>query len=169
MCYAADVPNTKEGIEGYYRHVVKFNNVNGTMRIRNSLDIDKLKRLGMTFRLYLDTKRVYINNAQLGTEEGLSLGWIDKSHPAFAFRDGMKEQLQAMMRKNFKDFKDFKDMKYDLFPRTVKYKRSDGMMLTMNCIAIQVTKTANTSASDFRAAMREMTGPNCNNGRYSVG
>jgi hypothetical protein len=81
------------------------------------------------------------------TKEGLSLGWIHKAHPAFAFRDGMEEQLQAMMNK------DFKDIKYTLFPRTVKYKRSDGMMLTTNGIAIQVAKTENTSSTSFRAAM----------------
>jgi hypothetical protein len=61
----------------------------------------------------------------------------------------MKEQLQAMTNK------EFKDIKYALFPRTVKYKRSDGMMLTTNGIAIQVAKIANTSSSYFRAAMAE--------------
>jgi hypothetical protein len=68
LCYAADVPNSKEGIEGYYRHAIKFNNVNGTMRIRILLDIGKLKRPRTAFHHYLDDKRVYINNAQLGTE-----------------------------------------------------------------------------------------------------
>jgi hypothetical protein len=76
LCYPADIPNSKEGIEGYYRHAIKFNNVNGTMRIHTSLDIGKLKRPGTSFRRYLDDKRVYINKSQLGTEEGLSLGWI---------------------------------------------------------------------------------------------
>jgi hypothetical protein len=79
----------------------------------------------------------------------LSLGWIHKAHPAFAFRDGMKEKLQEMTNK------EFKDIKYALFPRTVKYKRSDGMMLTTNSFAIQVSKTANTSSSEFRAAMAD--------------
>jgi hypothetical protein len=74
LCYAADIPNSKEGIEGYYRHAIKYNNVNGTMRIRTSLDIGKLKRPGTYFRRYLDNKIVYINKAHLGTEEGLSLG-----------------------------------------------------------------------------------------------
>jgi hypothetical protein len=114
LCYAAEIPNSKEGIEGYYHHAIKFNNVNGTMRIRTSLDIGKLKRTGTSFRRYLHDKRVYINKAQLGTEEGLSLGWIHKAHPAFAFRDSMKEQLQAMMKK------EFKDIKYALSPRTIK-------------------------------------------------
>jgi hypothetical protein len=51
--------------------------------------------------------------------------------------------------------KEFKDINYDLFPRNVKYKRSNGMMLTTNGIAIQVAKTVNTSSSDFRAAMAD--------------
>jgi hypothetical protein len=97
LCYATDIPNSKEGIEGYYRHAVKFNNVNGKMRIRTSLDIVKLKRPGTAFHRYLEEKQVYINKAQLRTEEGLSLGWIHKAHPEFTFCDGMKEQLQAMM------------------------------------------------------------------------
>jgi hypothetical protein len=83
------------------------------MRIRTSIDIDKLKRQGPPFHRYVDEKIVYINKAQLGTEEGLYLGWIHKAHLAFAFRDGMTEQLQAMMNK------EFKDIKYALFPRTM--------------------------------------------------
>jgi hypothetical protein len=85
------------------------------MRIRTSIDIGKLKRPGTSFLRNLDDKRVYINKSHPGTEEGLSLGWIHKAHPDFAFRDGMKEHLQAMMNK------DFKDIRYALFPRT-KYQ-----------------------------------------------
>jgi hypothetical protein len=49
--------------------------------------------------------------------------------------------------------KEFKDIKYALFPHTIKYKRSDGMMLTTNGIAIQVAKTENTSSTSFQTAM----------------
>jgi hypothetical protein len=97
----------------------------------------------------LDDRRVYINKAQLGTEEALSLGWIHKAHPDFASRDGMKEQLQAMVNK------EFEDIKYELFPRPIKYKRSYGMMLKTSGIATQVSKTENTSSTPFRAAMAE--------------
>jgi hypothetical protein len=145
LCYAVYVLNSKEGIEGYDRHAIKFNNVNRTLCIHTSLNIGKLKR--PVFCHYLDNNRVHINKAQLGTDEGLSLGWIHKAHPTFAFRDGMKDQLQAMMNK------EFKDIKYAVFSRTMKYKRSDGMVLTMNGIAIQVSKTENTSSSDFRSVM----------------
>jgi hypothetical protein len=122
------------------------------MRIRTSLGIGKLKRPRTTFRLYLNTKRVCINKAKLGTKEGFSLGRIHKAHPGFPFCGDMKEQLHSMMSKYFKD------MKYALFPRTVKYKRgSDGMTLAlmMNQITIQVANTENTLASDLRAAMAE--------------
>jgi hypothetical protein len=150
MYFAADVSNTKDGIEGYYRHVVKFNNIKGTMRIRISLNIRKLKRPGIALCLYIYTKCVYINKNQLGTEEGFSLGWIHKAHPAFAFCDDMKDQLQSMTSK------DFKDMKYTLFHCIMTNKRgSDGTKLMTNGIEIQVTNTANTSGSDFRAAMAE--------------
>jgi hypothetical protein len=34
FCIGSDVPNTKDGIEQYFCHEVKFNNVNGRLRIR---------------------------------------------------------------------------------------------------------------------------------------
>jgi hypothetical protein len=39
LCISADVPNTKYGVEQYFCHEVKFNNVNGKLRIRASKDI----------------------------------------------------------------------------------------------------------------------------------
>jgi hypothetical protein len=44
LCISADVPNTKVGIEQYFRHEVKFNNVNGRPRIGAPKDIGQLKR-----------------------------------------------------------------------------------------------------------------------------
>jgi hypothetical protein len=44
LCISADIPNTKYGIEQYFCHEVKFNNVNGKLRICASKDIGKLKR-----------------------------------------------------------------------------------------------------------------------------
>jgi hypothetical protein len=44
LCISADAPNTKYEIEQYFRHEMKFNNVNGKLRIRASKDIRKLKR-----------------------------------------------------------------------------------------------------------------------------
>jgi hypothetical protein len=39
LCIGADVPNYKDGIEQYFRHDVKLNNINGKPRIRTSQDI----------------------------------------------------------------------------------------------------------------------------------
>jgi hypothetical protein len=65
LCRATDVPNTKEGIVKYYRHVTKFNNINSSMRIRTSMGIRKLKQDGSAFRMYLQAKRVYIKRHNL--------------------------------------------------------------------------------------------------------
>jgi hypothetical protein len=97
LCRADDVPNTKEDIGKYYRHVIKFNNINGSMRIRTSMDIRKLKQAGSAFRMYLQAKRVYINKAQLGTKEGVTLGWMHQAHPAFYFWEDIKERLRELM------------------------------------------------------------------------
>jgi hypothetical protein len=67
LCRATDVPNTKDSIGKYYRHVIKFNTINGSMRIRTSMDIGKLKQAGSAFHMYLQAKRVHINKAQLET------------------------------------------------------------------------------------------------------
>jgi hypothetical protein len=86
---SADVPNTKDGIDKYVSHEVKFNSVNGKLMIRASKDIGHLKRGRSKFRVYLENQTVYINKAQLGEEEGITLGWILKAHPVFCFRDDM--------------------------------------------------------------------------------
>jgi hypothetical protein len=44
LCISADVPNTKYGVKQYFCHEVKFNNVNGKLRIRASKDIGQLRR-----------------------------------------------------------------------------------------------------------------------------
>jgi hypothetical protein len=44
LCISAGVPNTKDGIEQYFLHEMKFNNVNCKLRIRVSKDIGQLKR-----------------------------------------------------------------------------------------------------------------------------
>jgi hypothetical protein len=150
LCISADVPNTKVGIEQYFRHEVKFNNVNGKLRIGASKDIGQLKRERSKFRVYLENQRVYINKAQLGEEEGITLGWILKAHPAFCFLDDMEDALCSMMGETFKN------VHYALFPRTIKYKRSkDGAKMSTNGITLQVTNTPGIKAADFRAEMAE--------------
>jgi hypothetical protein len=53
LCISADVPNTKAGIEQYFCHEVKFNNVTGKLRIRASKDIGQLKRGRSNFEFIL--------------------------------------------------------------------------------------------------------------------
>jgi hypothetical protein len=125
LCRATNVSNTKDGIGKYYRHVINFNNINGTMWIRTSMDIRKLKQAGSAFRTYLRTKRVYINKAQLGTEEGVTLGWMHQAHPAFCYREDIKERLRELIGE------EHKEVHYAFFLKTINYKRvSDGVRLT---------------------------------------
>jgi hypothetical protein len=84
------VPNTKDGIGNYYRHVLKFNNINGSMSIRTSMDIGRLKQAGSAFRMYLQSKIVYINKAQLGIEEGGYPGMAASSTPRVLLQGGYK-------------------------------------------------------------------------------
>jgi hypothetical protein len=150
LCISADVPNTKVGIEQYFRHEVKFNNVNGKLRILASKDIGQLKGGRSKFRVYLENQRVYINKAQLGEEEGITLGCILKAHTAFCFQDDMKDALCNMMGETFKN------VQYALFPKTVKYKLSKyGANMSTNGITLQVTKTPGITAADFRAEMAD--------------
>jgi hypothetical protein len=87
---------------------------------------------------------VYINKAQLGEEDGITFGWAWKAHPAFCYRDDMKEPLYNIMGE------EFKGVQYALFPKTIKYKRSkDVVKMTTNGIKLQVAKTTGITATDF--------------------
>jgi hypothetical protein len=129
---------------------VKFNNVNGKLMIRAPKDIGQLKIGRSKFRVYLENQRVYINKSQLGEEEDITLGWIMKAHPAFCFRDDMKDALCNMMGETFKNVHNA------LFPKTINYKRSkEGAKMSTNGITLQVTKTSGIKAAGFRAEMAE--------------
>jgi hypothetical protein len=142
ICNALDVTGNREGIGRYYRHEVKTNNVNGKMRIRSSMALRALKKRNSHFHNYLDDNRVYINNAHLGDEEGISLGWIFRDHPTFGFRDDIKERLIAMMTK------DDKEIKLAIFPKTIMYKRvKDGKVMSTTGVILQVDKTEGIAAN----------------------
>jgi hypothetical protein len=148
ICRAADVMSTKDGIENYYRRVIKFNNINGSIRIRTSMDIGKLKQAGSAFRIYLQSKRVYINKSQLGIEEEVTLGWLHQAYPAFCYREDIKERLRELM------VQEHKTVQYALFQKSISYKRlSDGVRLTTTGVTMQIAKSPNASAADFRASM----------------
>jgi hypothetical protein len=109
-----------------------------------------LKKINSPFHNYLDDNRIYINNAQLGDEEGIALGWIFRAHPAFGFRDNIKERLIAMMTK------DGKEIKISIFPKTIKYKIvKDGNFMSTTGVTLQVAKTEGITTAEFRANMDE--------------
>jgi hypothetical protein len=66
-------PNTKEGIDKYYSHWSRQNNVAGKIKIGTALSIMQLKNQSGTFLTYLKRKGVHINNAQLGMVETVTL------------------------------------------------------------------------------------------------
>jgi hypothetical protein len=55
------------------------------------------------FYNHLDNKHISINKAQLGTEEGMSLGWMCHKHPSVSYHAVMKEQLKEVMSSAYKD------------------------------------------------------------------
>jgi hypothetical protein len=92
-----DVPNSKDAITVYCRHRLAGNNVSSKMKIQSTSTIAQMKHATSTFKQYLIKDRVQINNAQLGAEEAVVLGWIPGSHPAFSFRDNMRDAIKEQM------------------------------------------------------------------------
>jgi hypothetical protein len=86
------------GIESYYRHHTGSNNVAGWMKIRTTYSIGQLKQHATSLNKYLLKSKVHINNAQLGEKEGITLGWIWKSHPAFSYRGDLKYRIHEMLK-----------------------------------------------------------------------
>jgi succinylglutamate desuccinylase len=84
----------------------------------------------------------------LGEEEGISLEWIFKVHPAFSFHDDIKERLIAMMTK------DNKEIKLAIFPNTINFKRvKDGKVMSTTGVTLQVARTEGITSTEFRANM----------------
>jgi hypothetical protein len=107
------------------------------MKIQSSSTIAQLKHATSTFKEYLMKDRVHINNAQLGPEEAVVLGWIPGSHPAFSFQDSMSEAINNQMPI------EYADVEWALFPNTIYYTRaSDGVKLSTLGVSLQVTKQA---------------------------
>jgi hypothetical protein len=114
------------------------------------MDIVKLKQAGSDFRMYLQSKRVYINKSQLGIEEGVTLGWLHQAHPSFCYRVDRKERLIELMGE------EHKEVQYALFPKSIKYKIvSDGVRLTTTGVTMQIAKSPNATAAYFCASMAE--------------
>jgi hypothetical protein len=87
---------------------------------------------------------VHIYSAQLGVEEGVTMGWRWKSHPAFGYRDEMKYRLKLMMGKAQED------TSYTLFPKNIRYiRKSDGAKLSTTGIALRIAKRTGISEQPF--------------------
>jgi hypothetical protein len=151
ICIPADVPNTKEGIQKYFRHRVSVNNMAGSVKIQTKFSISQLKHPSSTFRQYLNKERVHIKSDQLGVEEGVTMGWCWKSHPASGYRDEMKYCLKLMMGK------EYEETSFELFPKNVRYvHKSDGSKLSTAGIALRIMKRPSISEQTFQEELAQL-------------
>jgi hypothetical protein len=135
ICKPQDVPNSRDQLSKIYRHRIGNNNISGPMKIRSSSMIAQLKHQSSSFKQFLQHECVHINNAQLGPEEGIFMGWLKGSHPTFTHHDGMREELSTMMGK------EVEGLKLALYPKTLYYTRKSGnVKLATTGVTIQVTK-----------------------------
>jgi hypothetical protein len=114
---------------------VSVNNVAGSIKIQTKFSISQLKHPSSNFRQYLNKERVHVNSAQLGVEEGITMGWCWKSYPAFEYQDEMKSRLKLMMGKAHED------TSYALFPKNIRYVcKSDWAKLSTTGTALRIAK-----------------------------
>jgi hypothetical protein len=146
-----DVPNSKDAITVYYRHLLAGNNVSGKMRIQSTSTITQMKHATSSFKQYLLKDRVHINNAQLGPEEAVVLGWIPWSHPAFSFRDSMREAIKDQMPI------EYANVEWALLPITIYYTRAyDGVKMSTSGVSLQITKQAAGQVDSTREYIAKM-------------
>jgi hypothetical protein len=146
-----DVPNSKDAITVYYRHRLAGNNVSGKTRIQLTSTTKQMKHATSSFKQYLIKDRVHINNAQLGPEEAVVLGWIPGSHPVFSFRDSMREAIKDQMPI------EYANVEWALFPKAIYYTRaSDGVKLSTPGVSLQVTKQAAVQVDSTREDIAKM-------------
>jgi hypothetical protein len=110
-----------------------------------------MKHATSTFKQYVIKDRVHINNAQLGPEEAVVLGWIPGSHPALSFRDNMREGTKDQMPI------EYANVEWALFPKTIYYTRAyDGVKLSTLGVSLQVTKQAAGQVDSTREDIAKM-------------
>jgi hypothetical protein len=135
LCKPQDIPNSQDQLVKLYPHRIGSNNVGGQMKIRSSSTIAQLKHQPSYVKQYLLHECVHINNAHFGPEEGIVMGWITGSHPAFTHHNGMRDDLASMMGN------EVPGIKWALYPKTIFYTRkSDSVKLATMGVTIQVTK-----------------------------
>jgi hypothetical protein len=129
---------------------VSVNTIAGSINIQTKFSISQLTQPSSTFHQYLNKQRVHINSAQIGVEEGVTMGWCWKSHPAFRYRDKMKYRLKLMMGKAHED------TSYALFPKNIRYiRKSDGAKLSTTGIALRIAKRPGVSEQLFREELAQ--------------
>jgi hypothetical protein len=150
LCIPADVPKLKEGIQKYFRHRVVVNNIAGSIKIQTKFSISQLKHPSSSLQQYLNQERYHINSAQLGVEEGVTMGWCWKSHPAFGHPDEMKSRLKLMMGK------EHEYIVYAFFPKNIRYvRKSDGAKLSTTGIALRIVNHPGVSEQVFQEELAE--------------
>jgi hypothetical protein len=90
-------PNTKEGIDRFYRHWSQPNNISDKIKIFTKLSLVQLKLTSGTFLTYLRRRGVHMKYAQLGAFDTVTLGWVAEAHPSYSYHDEMKERLVKLM------------------------------------------------------------------------
>jgi hypothetical protein len=135
---AEDWPNTKDGIDKFYRHRSRANNVSGKMKIVTKLSLAQLKLHTGTFLPYLRHRGVHLHYAQLGVFDTVTLGWVAGAHPSYM------SKLMAGEHKN---------VQYTLFPRSFHYINNKNKCLSTCGVAIKIMKHDDISPAQFREDM----------------
>jgi hypothetical protein len=144
---AEDWPNNKDGINKFYRHQSRANNVSGKMRIITKLSLTQHKTHTGTFITYLRRKGVHINYAQLGIFDTVTLEWVAGAHLSYSYCDEMKERMEKLMAG------EHKIIQYALFPRAFHYINDKNKRLSTRGVAIQVMKNDDVSPAQSREDM----------------
>jgi hypothetical protein len=122
-----------EGIDKYYSHWSRQNNVAGKKKIVTALSMMQLKNQSGSFLTYLKLKGVHINYAQLGMVETVTLGWIGQARPSFVCRDDTKDLISKLMKSVYPN------MQYGL-SWAFHYVADKKVKMTTRGIALQIMK-----------------------------
>jgi hypothetical protein len=144
---AEDWPNTKDGIEIFNRQWSRENNVSGKIIIVIKLSLVKLELNTGKILSYLRRRGVYLNYAQLGVFDTVTLGWVAGSHPWYSYRDEMKERMSKLMAG------ERKHVQYALFPGSFQYINDKDKHISTRGVAIQIIKHDDISPAQFREDM----------------
>jgi hypothetical protein len=79
------------------------------------------------------------------------LGWIPGPHPAFSFRESMRDAIKDQMPI------EYANVEWALFPKTIYYTiASDGVKLSTSGVSLQITKQAAGQVDSTREDIAKM-------------